>query len=52
LPRYSFSRTTDNSGFLTTDGQPIRPDGSNAIPVLLQDEKPQVLPTIGFILEF
>jgi hypothetical protein len=26
--------------------------GSNAILVLLQDEKPEVLPTIGFILQF
>ncbi len=52
LPRYSFRRNEDNTAFLTTDGQAVRPDGSNAIPFLLQEEKPQVLPTIGFILEF
>lgn len=51
-PDYSFRRTTDNSGFVTTDGRPIRPDGSNAIPVLLQDESANTLPTIGFIIEF
>ncbi|HZH35911.1 MAG TPA: hypothetical protein VEX65_01470, partial [Flavisolibacter sp.] len=52
LPKYSFRRTEDNKGFVTTDGQPVRPDGANAIPVLLQDEAATVLPTIGFIIEF
>ncbi|GAB3289489.1 TonB-dependent receptor [Hymenobacter tenuis] len=52
LPSYTFQRTDDNTGFITTDGQPIRPDGSNAVPTLLQDDDPTVTPTIGFILEF
>ncbi|WP_291722119.1 TonB-dependent receptor [Bernardetia sp.] len=52
FPRYTFARTADNSGFQTTDGQPIRNDGSNAIPTFLEDDEPSVLPTIGFILEF
>jgi hypothetical protein len=52
LPKYSFRRTEDNKGFVTTDGLPVRPDGANAIPVLLQDEAATVLPTIGFIIEF
>ncbi|QIL75059.1 TonB-dependent receptor [Hymenobacter sp. HDW8] len=52
LPTYSFQRTSDNTDFLTTDGQPIRPDGSNAFPILLQDDSPNLTPTIGFILEF
>ncbi|SNC66937.1 Outer membrane receptor proteins, mostly Fe transport [Hymenobacter gelipurpurascens] len=52
LPSYTFQRTDDNSGFQTSDGQPIRPDGSNAFPILLQDDDPSVTPTIGFILEF
>ncbi|WP_240731689.1 TonB-dependent receptor plug domain-containing protein [Hymenobacter radiodurans] len=52
LPTYSFQRTPDNTDFLTTDGQPIRPDGSNAFPILLQDDSPNLTPTIGFILEF
>ncbi|MBG8555853.1 TonB-dependent receptor [Hymenobacter guriensis] len=51
-PSYTFQRTADNSGFQTTDGQSIRPDGSNALPILLQDNDPTVTPTIGFILEF
>jgi hypothetical protein len=52
LPQYSFKRTPDNSGFLTTDGQPIKQDGSNAIPVILPNNDPSVLPTLGFIVEF
>jgi hypothetical protein len=52
LPQYTFQRNADNTGFATTDGQPIRPDGSNAVPVLLANDDPTVLPTIGFILEF
>lgn len=52
FPRYTFARTADNSGFQTTDGQPIQNDGSNAIPTFLEDDEPSVLPTIGFILEF
>ncbi|GGF14667.1 TonB-dependent receptor [Hymenobacter cavernae] len=51
-PSYTFQRTPDNGGFLTTDSQPIRPDGSNALPLLLQDDDPTVTPTLGFILEF
>lgn len=52
FPQYTFQRTADNSGFATTDGQPIRIDGSNAIPVILENNDPTVLPTIGFIVEF
>ncbi|SHJ14698.1 Outer membrane receptor proteins, mostly Fe transport [Hymenobacter daecheongensis DSM 21074] len=52
LPEYTFQRLPDNSGFATTDGQPIRPDGVNAVPVLLDNNDPSVTPTIGFILEF
>jgi hypothetical protein len=42
----------NNSGFQTTDGQPVNNDGSNAVPFILDDSEPSVLPTIGFILEF
>ncbi len=52
LPQYSFRRTADNSAFQTTDGQPIRPNGSNGIPVLLPNDDISILPTIGFIVEF
>jgi outer membrane receptor for ferrienterochelin and colicin len=52
LPQYTFTRTADNSGFLTTDGQPVKPDGSNAIPTILSNREVQVTPTFGFIVEF
>ena len=49
---YTFKRNASNTGFMTTDGQPIRADGSNAIPVFLNNSDAQVTPTIGFIIEF
>jgi hypothetical protein len=49
---YTFERNADNSDFQTTDGQPIRQDGSNAIPKILKDNAGTILPTIGFIIEF
>ena len=52
VPSYTFKRTTDNSAFLTTDGQPIKANGSNGIPILLKNDDPSVTPTIGFIIEF
>lgn len=51
-PQFTFERTKDNSGFATTDGQPIKQDGSNAIPYLLKDSDAVVIPTIGFIVAF
>ncbi|OGX82241.1 TonB-dependent receptor [Hymenobacter lapidarius] len=51
-PTYTFERTADNSGYTTTDGQPLRPDGRNAVPILLLDDDALVVPTIGFIVEF
>ncbi len=52
VPSYAFQRLPDNSDFATTDGQPIRPDGANGIPLLLTNDDPITTPTIGFILEF
>jgi outer membrane receptor for ferrienterochelin and colicin len=52
VPNYTFKRTEDNSDFLTTDGLPVKPDGSNAIPILLANDDASVTPTIGFIIEF
>ncbi|MFT3843881.1 MAG: TonB-dependent receptor [Lacibacter sp.] len=52
FPQYTFKRTADNSGFATTNNKPIAIDGSNAIPVILQNNDPSITPTIGFILEF
>jgi len=52
LPNYTFKRNADNSGFETTDGQALTTDGSNGIPVILQDQAPLAFPAIGFIFEF
>jgi outer membrane receptor for ferrienterochelin and colicin len=52
VPSYTFKRTADNSAFLTTDGMPVKADGSNAVPTLLKDDSPFVKPTLGFIFEF
>ncbi|TKC09415.1 TonB-dependent receptor [Pedobacter frigoris] len=52
VPSYTFQRTTDNTAFETTDGSPIKPNGSNAIPLLLKNDEAQFTPTIGFIVEF
>ena len=49
---YTFQRNATNTGFLTTDGQPIQTNGSNAIPFLLSNNDANVTPTIGFIIEF
>ena len=51
-PIYTFQRTADNKGFITTNGQPIQQNGSNAIPYYLISEDANVTPTIGFIIEF
>ena len=52
IPEYTFTRTADNRTFKTTDGLPIRADGSNAIPTFVKNDDPNVRPTIGFIVEF
>ncbi|NOQ70768.1 MAG: TonB-dependent receptor plug domain-containing protein [Crocinitomix sp.] len=51
-PVYTFKRLADNSGFETTDGLALKSDGSNAIPILLQDDSSLITPTIGVIFEF
>lgn len=51
-PQYTFERLKDGSNWATTDGQPVRADGSNATPVLLINDDALVLPTLGFIVEF
>lgn len=52
IPNYTFKRNADNTGFATTDGNAIKADGSNAIPVLLNNDNTTFVPTIGFIFEF
>ena len=52
IPDYTFKRNADNTDFETTDGQALTPNGSNGIPILLQDQTPLSIPAIGFIFEF
>jgi hypothetical protein len=51
-PRYSFERDLTTQEFKTTDGQPIKADGSNGIPIILFNYDGNIIPTIGFIVEF
>lgn len=51
-PQYTFKRNNDNTAFVTTDGNPVKVNGSNAIPFILDNVDGNVLPTIGFIVEF
>jgi hypothetical protein len=51
-PNYTFQRTADGTAFVTTDGQALRSDGSNAIPVLLENTEGSLLPSIGIVVEF
>lgn len=52
LPKYTFTRNSDNTGFATTDGNAIAVDGSNAIPLILDQRSATIVPSIGFIFEF
>jgi hypothetical protein len=52
FPEFVLKRAEGGAGYVTTDGQPIRPDGSNGIPQVLPNNDPFVTPTIGFIVEF
>lgn len=52
IPEYTFKRNAANTGFETTDGLPIKADGSNAIPTRVKNDDPFVTPTIGIIIEF
>jgi len=52
IPEYTWERTADNRTFKTTDGLPIKADGSNAIPTSVKNDEPQVIPTLGVIVEF
>ena len=49
--QYTFKRN-GTAGFATTDGNPIRMDGSNAIPLLLENNDAFSTPSFGFIVEF
>lgn len=52
FPQFTFKRNETNTAFLTTNGQPINLNGSNAIPLILANEDGTLIPTIGFIVEF
>ena len=52
IPEYTFKRNAANTAFETTDGLPIKPDGSNAIPTRVKNDDPFVTPTLGIIFEF
>ena len=52
LPQYTFDRNLETGNFLTTNGQPLNNDGSNAIPQIFTSNESAPLPTIGFIIEF
>jgi TonB dependent receptor/CarboxypepD_reg-like domain/TonB-dependent Receptor Plug Domain len=52
IPQYTFERNSDNSGFKTTDGQALRLDGSNAIPLILANEDSNFTPALGLVIEF
>lgn len=52
VPSYTFKRTSDNTTWQTTNGQAMRSDGSNGIPVLLENIDQTLLPTVGVIVEF
>ncbi|RYG54262.1 MAG: TonB-dependent receptor [Chitinophagaceae bacterium] len=49
---YTFKRNADNTGFETTDGSPIKADGSNGIPVRIGNDDASFVPSIGLIVEF
>jgi outer membrane receptor for ferrienterochelin and colicin len=49
---YTFKRNQANTAFVTTDGMPVKADGSNAIPVYLKNSQSTILPSIGLIVEF
>ncbi len=51
-PQYVFERNADNTGWATTDNQPVQTNGSNAIPKILPNYNDAFLPTFGFIVEF
>src|SRR5690606_12987517 len=51
-PRFTFQRNEDNSGFATTDGNPIATDGSNAIPYIINQRAATIVPSLGIVFEF
>jgi hypothetical protein len=51
-PNYTFKQNADATGFESSNGLPIKQDGSNAIPFILDNPSGAGVPTIGLIYEF
>lgn len=49
---FLLERNETNTGFATTDGKPLSPDGSNGVATLLPANAAIPVPTLGFIFEF
>ncbi len=52
LPQYTFDRDIISRQFITTDGQPLMQDGSNAVPKINLSTTSVPLPSIGVVVEF
>jgi hypothetical protein len=52
FPTFTLQRNADNTAFATTDGKVLAADGSNGIPVVLQEPDGSLLPSLGIIVEF
>lgn len=52
MANYTFKRNADNTAFETTDGLPIKADGSNGVPLILKNKSTTVVPTLGVMVEF
>lgn len=52
FPKYTFKRSEDNSNFVTTDGGPLQANGSNGIPVILNESSGNLIPSLGINYEF
>lgn len=52
FPKFTFKRNEDNTAFVTTDGQTLAANGSNAIPTILNTTSGNLIPSFGFIFEF
>ena len=49
---YTFERNATNTGYSTIDGQPIQTNGSNAVPIFLENVNGNLIPAFGIIFEF
>lgn len=52
LPKFTFTRNEDNTGFATTDGNPVNVDGSNAVPYIINQRSATIVPNLGLTFEF